>query len=431
MGAKLGPELPADDAPRDDPGGPPGEGRASLGGRMPRLRARATVPLVNLRIRPADILVTLVATALALVLLFAHGFGEPEPDVRDGDALGVVLVLASTLPLLLRRAAPWVAFALSATAIFPLHLLEYPGELGLVPAIALFELAASTGGDAGRSRLAAALAALAFFAVLAVPPLVDESDGAPATGLLAGGAIWAAAWLAGDRARLRRERIAALEERTRRAEREAERERRLAAAEERTRIARELHDSAGHAINVILVQAGAARLLRDRDPEASTKALETIEEVARDTIGEIDRLVHALRENAEPPRAPLGLGSVEELAERHRSAGLPVHVEIGGAPRRLSGGVDAAAYRIIQEALLNAARHGDGGPADVRVRFGPTALEVTVTNPARNGTARRAGGHGITGMRERANLLGGRLEAATHDGEFRVHAQLPYETRRA
>jgi signal transduction histidine kinase len=388
------------------------------------------VAVVRLRIRPVDIVVTLIVTALAVVLLFAHGFGEPEPGVRDADALGVVLVLAATLPLLVRRSAPWAAFALSATAIFPLHLLEYPGEIGLVPAVALFELAASTGGDAGRTRWAAALAAAAFFAVLAVPPLLDDSDGSPATGLLAGGGIWAAAWLAGDRARLRRERIAALEERARRAELEAERERRLAAAEERTRIARELHDSAGHAINVILVQAGAARLLRERDPEASTKALETIEEVARDTIGDIDRLVHALRENEQPPRAPLGLGSVDELAERHRSAGMPVDVAIGGPPRRLPGGVDAAAYRIVQEALLNAARHGDGAGADVRVEYGPSALEVTVTNAVRNGSVRRGGGHGITGMRERANLLGGRLEAAASGGEFRVHAHLPYEAER-
>jgi signal transduction histidine kinase len=390
------------------------------------------VPDVKPRIRTSDIVVTLLACALGFVILFAHGFGEPEPDVRDADALGVVLVLAVTLPLLLRSSMPWVAFALSASMIFPLHLLEYPGELGLLPAVALFELAASTGGDAGRSRWAAALAAAVFFAVLAVPPLLDEHDGSPASGLLAGAGIWAAAWFAGDRARLRRERIAALEERARRAEREAERERRLAAAEERTRIARELHDSAGHAINVILVQAGAARLLRERDPEASTKALETIEEVARDTIGEIDRLVHALRENEQqPPRTPVGLQAVDELVERHRSAGLPVHFNVGGPPRRLPGGVDAAAYRIVQEALLNAARHGDGGEADVRVRFGPTALEVTVTNPARNGTPRPGGGHGITGMRERAHLLGGRLEAGAEGGEFRVYAQLPYKAEPA
>jgi signal transduction histidine kinase len=393
---------------------------------MPGRSPAATVAAVRAQIRTADLVLTLLAGGAALLVLFAHGFGEPEPGVRDGDALGAALTVAAALPLLVRRAAPWAAFALSAAAIFPLHVLDYPGELGLLPAIALFELAASTGGAEGRTRWAAPLAALALFAVLAAPVLLDESDGAPASGMLAGAGIWAAAWFAGDRARLRRERIAGLEERARRAEREAERERRLAAAEERTRIARELHDSAGHSINVILVQAGAARLLRERDPQASTKALETIEEVARDTIGEIDRLVHALRENEEPPRAPLGLDAVDELAERHRSSGLPVHVEIGGRPRRLPGGVDAAAYRIVQEALLNAARHGDGGQADVRVRFGPQALEVTVTNPARNGTPRSGGGHGITGMRERAHLLGGRLEAAPDGGEFRVHAELPY-----
>jgi signal transduction histidine kinase len=384
------------------------------------------------RPRPSDYFVTAIVTAIGAVVLVAHGFGEPEPDVRDADALGVVLMFASTLPLLWRRIRPWTAFSVSAAAIFPLHLLDYPGELGLAPAVALYELAASTGGDAGRARWAAALAASTFFAVLALPPLLDTNDGSPASGLLAGAAIWIAAWVAGDRARLRRERIAELEERAHRAEREAERERRLAAAEERTRIARELHDSAGHAINVILVQAGAARLLRERDPEASTKALETIEEVARDTIGEIDRLVHALREDEEPPRTPLGLDAVDELAERHRSAGLPVRVEIGGPPRRLAGGVGAAAYRIVQEALLNAARHGDGGEADVRVRFGPHALEVTVTNPApRNGTPRPGGGHGIAGMRERAHLLGGRLEAVAENGEFRVRANLPYGAARS
>jgi signal transduction histidine kinase len=117
--------------------------------------------------------------------------------------------------------------------------------------------------------------------------------------------LFAGAWISGDRTRLRGLQVGELRQRARRAELEAERERRLAAAEERTRIARELHDSAGHAITVILVQAGAARLLHARDPAGSQRAISTIEAVARDTIGKIDRLVRALRhDDGRDPRPP-------------------------------------------------------------------------------------------------------------------------------
>jgi signal transduction histidine kinase len=242
--------------------------------------------------------------------------------------------------------------------------------------------------------------------------------------------VWTTAWLAGDRTRLRRQRIAELEERARRAEREAERERRLAAAEERTRIARDLHDSAGHAISVILVQASAARMLRERDPERSDAALETIEEVARATIGEIDQMVRVLREDGTGAQdrgevdPPPGLAALETLAARQRAAGLAVIVDAHGSPRPLAPGVDHAAYRILQEALTNAARHGRGG-ADVDLFFGATALEITVTNPGGpDGPVGR--GHGIAGMRERAGLLGGTLEAGLADGSFRIRARLPY-----
>jgi len=235
----------------------------------------------------------------------------------------------------------------------------------------------------------------------------------------------------GDRVRLRRARIAELEERARRAEQEADRERRLAAAEERTRIARDLHDSAGHAINVILVQAGAARLLSQQEPERSQAALETIEDVARETLGEIDQLVRALREDdladgrdgtIEP--SP-GLAALQTLAERHRTAGLEVSVRTRGSRRSLSPGLDQAAYRILQEALTNAARHGDGS-AEVEIAYEPRSLELSVRNPTRLDGAPGGPGHGIVGMRERAALLGGGLEASASDGHFRVRVHLPY-----
>jgi signal transduction histidine kinase len=207
-------------------------------------------------------------------------------------------------------------------------------------------------------------------------------------------------------------------------ERDIERERRLAAAEERTRIARDLHDSAAHAINVILVQAGAARLLQERDPEAVRAALLTIEDVARETIGEIDVLVRGLREDGAAVEPPTGLAALDTLVERHRVSGLPVDVHVDGPARTLPKGLDQAAYRILQESLTNAARHGSGG-ADVRIHHGDDALELTVVNaaPAPMADGR---GHGILGMRERAALLGGSLEARRDGGRFRVHARLPH-----
>jgi signal transduction histidine kinase len=253
-------------------------------------------------------------------------------------------------------------------------------------------------------------------------------------------AFWAlmcaAAWITGDHTRIRRERIGELEEHAARIERETERERRLAAAEERTRIARELHDSAGHAINVILVQAGAARLLHERDPARSRLAISTIEEVARSTIGEIDGLVRALREDAgTEPLVPADPAALDELLAHHRAGGLALVTNMRGTHRGLPRAVAWAAYRILQEALTNAARHGPG-TAEVAVSFEPDAVDITVTNPdksiaasggGRNGTA-PGGGHGIVGMRERATLLGGTLQTRTEHGVFCLHASLPHTT---
>ncbi|MGH2780674.1 MAG: sensor histidine kinase, partial [Thermoleophilaceae bacterium] len=222
-----------------------------------------------------------------------------------------------------------------------------------------------------------------------------------------------------------------LEERALRAEREAERERQLAAAEERMRIARDLHDSAGHAINVILVHAGLGRLRTDRDPEGAREAFETIEAVARETVGEIDQMVGVLRESGEggdSVEPPAGLAALDALVERHRATGLDVTATWSGERRPLAPGVDQGAYRILQEALTNAARHGNGS-AEVLVGFGGDSLELTVTNPIGDELGRDGDGHGVVGMRERAALLGGGLEAGAREGRFRVHARLPLAGR--
>src|SRR5262249_53333000 len=146
---------------------------------------------------------------------------------------------------------------------------------------------------------------------------------APGSELLHSGLAWAGAWFAGERTRLRREQIEDLKAHALRAEREAERERLLAAAEERARIARDLHDSAGHAISLIAVPAGAARLRHRQEPDRSLAALEAIEEVARQTAAEIDAMVGSLRESGSDNDVavlPVGLASLDRLIARHSEA---------------------------------------------------------------------------------------------------------------
>jgi signal transduction histidine kinase len=378
-----------------------------------------------------DLVLAVVVFAASLALLAARG----DSDTRSLDALGVLLAAVASLPLAAWRRAPLAVFVVTTAASATLNAIGYPAGPPLGPTIALFLLALYPERSRA-SRWTIGGVVVGLFVVHVSSVAVGE-DAFPTVPLLFGALVWGGAWVIGDRVRQRRARIVELEERARRAERDAERERRLAAAEERTRIARDLHDSAGHAINVILVQAGAARLLSTQDPERSQAALETIEEVARETLGEIDQLVRALRDDdgadgagEERVEPPTGLAAVETLAARHRSAGLAIDVREHGSRRTLSPGLDQAAYRILQEALTNAARHG-AGSAVVEIGFGPASLELTVSNPTGTGSMAGADGHGIVGMRERAALLGGSLEARASDGRFRVRASLPYDSEGA
>jgi signal transduction histidine kinase len=375
--------------------------------------------------------VALAAVALAgsLAQLSRGGLGS-APESGDLDWIGGLLAACSTVPLVAWRLAPRAVFVLTASAGVLLAGLGYPIELLLGPTVALYLFAASRDHEDPWTRRSSALVVVLFGAYLVAAAL--DGGGFPGSELFHTGLAWSAAWFAGERTRLRREQIAELRKRALRTEREGERERRLAAAEERTRIARDLHDTAGHAINVIAVRAGTARLRRD--PERSQAALEAIEELARKTAGEIDQIVGTLRERG--PRngaveTPPGLASLDTLLARQAAAGLDVSVASEGERRRLETAVDQAAYRILQEALTNAARHGTGA-ARVELAFGETALELTISNPAPGETSPRAnGGHGLIGMRERATLLGGSLDVERANGSFCVHAHLPYESPRS
>jgi signal transduction histidine kinase len=365
-----------------------------------------------------DALVALVTFALTLGLLgFAH-----DAD-RTLDALGVALAAIASLPLLARRRDPLAIFALTTAASATLNGLGYAVGPPFGPTIALFFVAAD---KRSRTRITTTAAVVLGLFGAHIAATASAHSGFPTSAVLFGIIVWGGAWMIGDQVRHRRRRRAELEERIRRSERDTQRERRLAAAEERTRIARDLHDSAAHAINVILVQAGAARLLQKRDPAAARTALSTIEDVARETIGEIDLLVRGLRENgADAIEPPTGLAALDTLVQRHRVGGLAIEVRVEGTRRALPRAVDQAAYRILQESLTNAARHG-AGAAVVDIRYGESGLDLSVRNPAVHGEATGESGHGILGMRERAALLGGTLEAGPDDGEFHVGARLPY-----
>lgn len=382
-----------------------------------------------------DVGVAGLVFGLTLAILHDGGLGAATPEDRRLDLFGVLLAAVATLPIAVRRRWPLTVYLVSAAASLTLLAFGYTLDLAIGTAVAAYSVAVAHGGDRRPVRRWVALLAVAAFvpSMTLLYAVVGVRLAGIGTEMVTTGAIFVSLWLVGDRIRLRQERIGALEEQARRAEREMLRERTLAAVQERARIARDLHDSAGHAVNVILVQAGAARLLHQRDPERSRQAIGTVEEVARGLIGEIDRLVRALRDDG---TAELGVpadpAALDELLARHEESGLRIVATERGVRRTLPPSVAWSAYRILQEALTNAARHGRGS-ADVGLLFGPEEMEITVSNPvARDGgsgtTTAAAGGHGIVGMRERATLLGGSLDAVAGRDTFRLHARLPYHS---
>lgn len=378
-----------------------------------------------------DVVVALAAFGGSLLLLTRGGLSA-TPSRSELDLLGTWLAFGTTAPLVAWRRAPFLVFVTAAGVGTLAAGLGYYVGIPLGPAAALYLLARSR-DEARPWTLRMVTAVLALFAAFLVATVL-ASAAFPSADLVHSGLAWAVAWFAGERSRLRREHLADLEERVAHAQRDAEQERLLAVAEERARIARDLHDSAGHAINVIAVRAGAARLRQSDDPERFLRTLEAIEVLARETAEEIDEMVGTLRTGAssgDAVDAPAGLASLDTLVEGHRAAGTMVTVETSGTPRPLGAATDQAAYRILQEAVTNAVRHGSG-PVRITVAYGERMLQVEVVNPV-PGTpaAHPGGGHGIIGMRERTALLGGQLHTELVDGAFRLGAWLPYRGRGA
>lgn len=377
----------------------------------------STFPDPRARDRVVDIAVALGVLAFSVLqLLLGGGFGDFADVTAEPDALSFALVLLSAAALLWRRQHPRAVLLVTLALSLALAALTYGVHAPVAPAVGLYACAVRP--QRGRAWPVLATAAAGWVALVLIEVAVTPYGVAD---YVLPGLTWAGAWLIGDRRRFLRAHVA---DRLDRARREHE----LVVAEERARIARELHDSAGHALNTILVQAGAARVLRERDSERSAQAVATIEELARETIEEIDRIVGLLREDREMDRSPVpGIDQIPGLVERQRAGGLEVELAIDGElGRPPPAPISRAAYRIAQESLTNASRHGTGA-ATIAIRLGPDALELSVVNPVACDIAPRpGGGRGVAGMRERAKLLGGSLQAVRNGSRFELHAQLPY-----
>jgi len=216
-----------------------------------------------------------------------------------------------------------------------------------------------------------------------------------------------------------------VEQRAEDAERTRDEVARRRAVEERLRIARELHDSLTHSISVIKVQAGVAAHLARKRGEEPPPALLAIQEASTDAARELRSTLDVLRRDGEPNGN--GLDRLATLIDRAEAAGVPATVRVVGDRRPLPPEVDQAAYRVVQEALTNVARHGGpGAAATVRVAFAARELTVQVDDDGRGAPAAPEPGHGLTGMRERVVALGGTLDAGPgDDGGFSVRVALP------
>lgn len=355
------------------------------------------------------ILVGVAATLLAAVLSYSVA-------VTGRDLLGYALVVGSALVLLAGRWFPLIVLAMTG-----LCGLAYQA-LGLdVPVVAfLFAVYASV--RAGHRIVTIIVAVIMLvtlpFAILLAPSslslseaLIGSRDALPFAWLVAAGA-------AGEALRQ-------AERRADEAERTREETARRRADEERLHIARELHDTLTHQISVIKVQADVAVHLAGRRGERVPDALLAIQEAGREAARELRATLSALRDDDRFP--PQGLDAIPELVQRSRATGLDVTLTVDGEPDNVPAAVDRTAYRVVQEALTNTARHAAATTATVRIGYRPDTLVIRVDD---DGTATRhdapSAGVGLLGMRERITALGGRLRAAPRaEGGFTVHAELP------
>ena len=370
-----------------------------------------------------------VGLAVALV---AAGVAEAWVPFssRQGDGsltATTVGVVVAGLALTQRRARPLAAGVvlcgtwLVVLVVAPVYVLFFGQFVPL--AVAVFSLARH-----GRGRVpfvgAGLGAAMLLFVDLFVPELQSPGE------IVFHWGVFAVVWGFGFGLQRMERRAHASHLRAVAAEVAAAEQAMAAVVEERTRIARELHDIVAHAVSMIVVQAGAAEQVVDDDTDYVRRALGAIRTTGTGALAEMRRVVAMLRDGDEPGSlAPQpGLAAVPALVGDARSAGLEASLDVVGEARDLPAGVDLAAYRIVQEALTNVRRHAAATSVRVALEYGDSDVRIEVVDDG-VGDAGDRGGHGLVGMRERATLYGGTVEAGTVNGRgFAVRAVLPVGT---
>jgi signal transduction histidine kinase len=331
-----------------------------------------------------------------------------------------------TLPLALRFRAPLLTMALVAAALVAEAASGVHSGAPVIPIVsallALYAVGSRTEGWRFWTGGALALVVGCATIVIREGPSSDliAAVVTPAVGLMIGRALGV----------LRFE-SDVLEERASKLERERDAHAELAVEEERGRIARELHDVIGHSISVMGVQAGAVRRVLSPDQQREREMLLAVEQVGRQAVGEMRRLIGLLRtEESGIAESRPSLQRVEQLVTAMRQAGLAIEMRVEGELGALPPGPDLAGYRILQEALTNALKHAPGADVSAAVRCDGEWLEIEVLNGSSGtrGPSNDHLGHGLLGMRERTSLYGGTLTTGMRrDGCFAVRARIPLE----
>jgi signal transduction histidine kinase len=359
--------------------------------------------------------IVLVAGVALVQVVGSFGASRGQPEREALDPLAIVLLLAGPAMLLARRRYPAGVLAAVLSTSLLYMVLGYPyGPVILSDIVAIY-----TAVTSGRRWVAWAGMALLYGVHMAYRIMFDAR---PGLAEMLGVGAWLLLIVVGaEVARAYRERAAE------RAHTEREEARRLA-SEERLRIARELHDVLAHHISLINVQAGVGLHLMDRRPEQARTALAAIEEASREAMGELRTVLDILhRPDEAAPRSPApSLSRLDTLRQQAAAAGLEVRVELHGERAELGAAVDAAAYRVVQEAVTNVIRHAAASVATIDLAYSEHELAIAVEdNGTRLGGPVRPG-KGLSGMRERVEALGGRFEAGPLPMRgFRVRAWLP------
>lgn len=376
--------------------------------------------------RTVDAALVAAVAVVALIGLTA-GHLAPRPDpAADAVALSGTLAIAQAAALWWRRSRPLLVLVVTLAAVV---LAQAAGDANaasfLGPHVAAYSVAAYGPEEAWRGLSAMAVAAAADGAVIR---WIDHGPSGP---VLLGptGALVLVAWGIGRYVRVRRQHLATLHAYARQLETERDQRAAEAVREERRRIARELHDQVAHQLGVVTLQTAAARRWLDRDATRTGEALRAAEDAARQALTTMPAILGALRADEHPAdlEPQPGLRDLERLGTQLRDAGLDVAMSVQGPVRPLHPAVELTAYRLIQEALTNVMKHAGGAGATVELVYGADVLRIDVHDDGHGlAAASSSGGHGLIGMRERVELVGGRLTVGPRPGGgFSVSAALP------